>query len=277
MELYVKEFGPQDAPTIVLLHGGGGASWMWQPQIDRLPDYHCLAPDLPGHGKSAALAPWTIASAAELIADLIRRRAAGGKAHVVGLSLGAQVAVSLLSSAPEVVDHAILSSALLRPLPMAWMYSPAIIKFLFSISVSPFKKSRWWAHVNMKYSAAIPEEFFPQYFDDYQSLTAEQFARAISENQNFRLPPNLDRVTSPVLVVVGHGEYKAMHLSACDLVAAIHGARGVEVTRFEKLSLAAEHNWSMTAPDLFTNMVRAWISGSPLPGELKPLPGCQNP
>jgi pimeloyl-ACP methyl ester carboxylesterase len=276
MELYFKEFGPQDAPTIVFLHGGGGASWMWQPQIDRLADYHCLAPDLPGHGKSAALAPWSIPSAAELITDLIRRQAPGGKAHVIGLSLGAQVAVSLLSSAPEVVDHTILSSALLRPLPMAWMYSPDVIKFLFSISVAPFKNNRWWAHVNMKYSAAISEEFFPQYFEDYQSLTAEQFAHVISENQKFRLPPNLDRVTSPVLVVIGHEEYKAMRLSACDLAAAIPGARGVEVTRLEKLSVAAEHNWSMTAPELFTNMVCAWISGSPLPEELQPLSGCQS-
>ena len=276
MELYVEECGRRDAPTIVFLHGGGGASWMWQPQIDRLADYHCLAPDLPGHGKSAALFPWNIPGAAELVANLIRRRASGGKAHVVGLSLGAQVAAALLSSAPEVVDHAILSSALLRPLPMAWMYSPAIIKFLFATSVAPFKNSRWWARVNMKYSAAIPDEFFPQFFEDYQSLTGEQFARVIDENQKFRLPPNLERVNSPVLVVVGHGEYKAMHLSACDLVAAIPGARGVEVTRLEKLSVAAEHNWSMTAPELFTNMVRAWISGSALPRALQPLPGCEN-
>jgi pimeloyl-ACP methyl ester carboxylesterase len=55
MELYVEEYGPHAAPTIVFLNGGGGANWMWQPQIDRLADYLCLAPDLPGHGKSAAL------------------------------------------------------------------------------------------------------------------------------------------------------------------------------------------------------------------------------
>jgi pimeloyl-ACP methyl ester carboxylesterase len=275
MELYVEEYGPRDAPTIIFLHGGGGANWMWQPQIDRLADYHCLAPDLPGHAKSAAFTPWTIPGAAELIADLIRRRAPGGKAHVVGLSLGAQVAVALLNAAPEVVDHAIISSALLRPLPMAWLYSPAIIKFLFAISVAPFKNSQWWARVNMKYSAAIPDEFFPRFFEDFQSLTGEQFARAIRENQQFRLPLNLARVTSPVLVVAGHGEYKAIHLSAYDLVAAIPGARAVQVTRLEKLSVAAEHNWSMTAPELFTNMVRAWINDSPLPPELQPMTGYQ--
>ena len=39
------------------------------------------------------------------------------RAHVVGLSEGAQVVVALLSRHPEVVDQRMISSAILRPLP----------------------------------------------------------------------------------------------------------------------------------------------------------------
>ena len=42
----VDEHGPADAPTIVFLHGGGGGGWMWRPQVEGLPDYHLLVPDL---------------------------------------------------------------------------------------------------------------------------------------------------------------------------------------------------------------------------------------
>lgn len=35
-----------------------------------------------------------------------------GKAHVVGLSLGAQTAVQILSTAPKVVDHAVITGTL---------------------------------------------------------------------------------------------------------------------------------------------------------------------
>jgi hypothetical protein len=37
------------------------------------------------------------------------------------------------------------------------------------------------------------------------------------------------------------------------------------------MSLAEEHNWNLTAPELFTQTVRAWINDQPLPVELKML------
>ena len=46
--LYFESFGPPNAPSIVFLHGGGVAGWMWRKQIEALKSaYHCLAPDLP--------------------------------------------------------------------------------------------------------------------------------------------------------------------------------------------------------------------------------------
>lgn len=51
MTLFFKEFGRADAPTIVVLHGGGVGGWMWKPQIAQLEaGYHLLVPDLPEHG-----------------------------------------------------------------------------------------------------------------------------------------------------------------------------------------------------------------------------------
>src|SRR5579864_2612613 len=74
--LSVHEYGPTSAPTICFLHGGGVSGWMWNPQVEALQNtYHCLVPDLPEHGQSAATKPFSIVDAARRIAELIRERA----------------------------------------------------------------------------------------------------------------------------------------------------------------------------------------------------------
>ena len=63
-----------------------------------------------------------------------------------------------------------------------------------------------------------------------------------------------------------------MRQSVRDIASAIPTAKGYLVAHSRKLSLAEEHNWNMTVPELFTQMVRAWITERPLPAELQPLP-----
>ncbi len=90
--LSVRECGPDSAPTICFLNGRGISGWKWRPQVEALQDtYHCLIPDLPEHGLSAAIQPFTIADAARKVAELIRERGHGGCAHVIGLSEGGQM------------------------------------------------------------------------------------------------------------------------------------------------------------------------------------------
>src|SRR5258707_13732025 len=114
MPLHIAEFGPADAPSILFLHGGGVGGWSWRPQIEAFQtEYHLLVPDLPEHGQSLDVAPFSMNDAAARMAELIHRRAHGGHAHVVGLSLGAQAGVALLAVAGRLVDRALLSGALL--------------------------------------------------------------------------------------------------------------------------------------------------------------------
>lgn len=203
MELYCNETNPTATESIVFLHGGGGGGWMWQPQVAGLPDHHCLVPDLAEHGRSTDIKPFSIAGSAAQVAELIRSRAHGGKAHVVGLSEGAQVTLALLALAPDVVERAIISSALVRPMPGAGLMTPGMLAWSVKWSVEPFKNNDWWIRLNMKYSAGVPEEYYPQFKADFQNLSAEQFSHVVTENQRFRLPEGLGRVRVPTLVVAG--------------------------------------------------------------------------
>src|SRR4051794_23351810 len=107
--LYSIESGSPSSPAIVFLHGGGLSGRQWQPQLDRLHNFYCLAPDLPEQGKSIDIRPFDLNDAANRVVQLIRDRVPTQKAHVVGLSLGGAVALTMMQHTPEVIDHVILS------------------------------------------------------------------------------------------------------------------------------------------------------------------------
>ena len=54
LDIFYREAGPEDAPTILLLHGFPTSSHMFRNLIPRLADkYHVVAPDYPGFGQSS--------------------------------------------------------------------------------------------------------------------------------------------------------------------------------------------------------------------------------
>jgi pimeloyl-ACP methyl ester carboxylesterase len=83
-DLHVHESGTPGSPAIVFLHGVGNSGGMWASHRAGLTGYHCLAPDLPGFGRSNRV-PWrSRIHTAELVADLIAHRVPARRAHVVG-------------------------------------------------------------------------------------------------------------------------------------------------------------------------------------------------
>ena len=54
LEIFYREAGPKDAPTVLLLHGFPTSSHMFRHLIPALADkYHVVAPDYPGYGYSS--------------------------------------------------------------------------------------------------------------------------------------------------------------------------------------------------------------------------------
>jgi pimeloyl-ACP methyl ester carboxylesterase len=109
--------GPADAPTLVLVHGAivGG---IWGPQIERLRDrYRIVVVDLPGHGRLASK-PFTLDAATDTLRAAIEE-AGGGRAVVVGISLGGYVAMILAGRHPELVRGLVVANASLEPTGLA--------------------------------------------------------------------------------------------------------------------------------------------------------------
>lgn len=90
-------------PPLVLIHGAGGMSLYWPPELRRLPRYDVYAIDLPGHGKSGHCdGQQTIEDYAKYFVhwlESIHLR----RAVIVGHSMGSAIALTLAIHHPEYV------------------------------------------------------------------------------------------------------------------------------------------------------------------------------
>lgn len=101
-------------PPLVLLHGWAMHSGLFAPLLPRLAEkYRVHRVDLPGHGYSATVAPFALATITAAVADAVSRlpEAAAGPVTVLGWSLGAAVAMHWARAEPERVGRLILMGA----------------------------------------------------------------------------------------------------------------------------------------------------------------------
>ncbi|KAF5089117.1 2-succinyl-6-hydroxy-2,4-cyclohexadiene-1-carboxylate synthase [anaerobic digester metagenome] len=258
MNLHVEEMGHENSETILFLHGAGMAGWMWREQVEAFRDYHLLIPDLPEHEKSVDVKPFTIEGAADMIVDLIKTRAKGGKAHLVGISLGAQIILQILSKAPEVVDHSMISGTLVHSTP----HTETFLKLLnYLINVyKPVKDTDFFIKANMR-TYNMPKTLFNEFRESTYLIKPESLDRILHENMLFQMPMGLNRADVPVLVMAGEKEYKVIKESAQDLMEILPNAIGITAPKLG-------HVWNMENPDIFNRVLRNWIKDENLPGEV---------
>ncbi len=244
MPMYVHQAGRADAASIVFLHGLGLSGAMWQPQFERLPDYQCLAPDLPEHGKSADLGPFTLKEASTQVAALIRKYTPNGRAHVVGLSLGGAVAVRMLLDVPEVIDHVMVSGAMTR-LDPAFANINTMMGFLGPDQLAQL----------IFLQSHIPQHYHHLVLEGVRTVKPTVFSHFSHEVTQIEFP---HQVHVPMLITVGQNETFVVQQAAREISTTIQGAKGVMVP-------GVGHIWNLEAPDLFTDTMRSWVTDTPLP------------
>jgi pimeloyl-ACP methyl ester carboxylesterase len=249
-DLYVHEAGAPDAPAVVFLHGAGASGRMWRDHMDRLGDrFHCLAPDLPGFGRSNGLAPLTVDETADRIAALIEGRVPAGRAHVVGLSWGGGVTHRLLGRHPELVDHAVIDCA-------GVLTSRSDALFLLGIAaISPFLHTR---PVVALFARMVGMDETGR--EDLRAASPRAFRRAFVEGFKGGASPVELAATSPTLLSAGEKE-SAIRPSNAAQAALMPNA----VARYAP---GLGHGWIGFEPELHVRMVEAWLTGAELPREL---------
>lgn len=116
-ELAVEITG--EGPPVVLVHGLGGTSNFYQPQVAALAErFRVVRPDTEGSGRSPVAGTLSIEGFADDLAALVDELG-GGPVRVVGHSMATVTVRTLAARHPELVSHLALLGAVPAPLPDA--------------------------------------------------------------------------------------------------------------------------------------------------------------
>lgn len=258
--------------TIVLLHGASSCHLEFAHVIPLLPAYHLLIPDLPGHSGSRSIKPATADNAAMHVERLIRDHAHGGRAHVVGMSMGGQIAQRVATAAPSLVRSLFVSGASPFAGWARWFaVRPALVYGLFGLQVHWSADALYW-WLSETYGVKRHEE-----------LRVEMRANTTRE---------LIRDVFTSMLAWGQEDVGGMRVRAL----AVAGGKGDNVPEVAEMGRRlrerrgpdgeeawpqdgsgavvvrnAIHAWDLQLPELFAKGIVAWVEGEDLPAEYERL------
>jgi pimeloyl-ACP methyl ester carboxylesterase len=254
MNLHIKETGSRNSKSIIFLHGCAMAGWIWDEQVRALGDYHCIVPDLPEHGQSSNVKPFNIKNSAEMIIDIINDNTNSGKVNLIGISLGAQIVLEILSKSPELVDHVVISGTLI--------YNNSNIETRLKLldhaikTYEPVKDTEFFIKANMR-TYNMPKKFFNKFKESAQILKIDSLDRIFREHVTYKLPNGLESAQVPVLIITGEKDYKIITESTKDLLTTLPNSEGY-------MAPDVGHIWNLEDPKLFNRVTRQWIENKRL-------------
>lgn len=256
--MYVDEHGPDDGVPIVFLHGSMVAGWMWMGQVQDLPEFRCLLPDLPGIGHSADERWVSMADTADRVAEVVRGRCEGGSAHVVGLSLGGVVGLHTAVRHPDAVRSLLVSGVPYGTIP--WP-----LRALSSAMISLYRRP--WGARQIARMFGIPDDESLGAFMETARRTDPAALRSATEEVNRApLPTGLETVATRTLAVVGARDTAPARRAVPYLASVIPGASG-------RVAPDVCHQWNAENQELFSSMARAWVGSGRVDDRLVPVSG----
>jgi pimeloyl-ACP methyl ester carboxylesterase len=231
------EYGSGDE-CIVLIHGLSGSSRWWARNAPELADgYRVVIPDLVGFGRSArpTLRLPGIPAAADLLVDWMGARRLR-RAHVIGHSMGGQVAIHLAAEHPERVKRLVLADA-------AGIPRAITARALARLAAEASPLWRWG-----------DPRFLPVIARDALIAGPLTLVRSLTQIMRDDVRPLLPRIEAPTLIVWGEYDSLVPLSHAGEMREAIPDAR-MAVLR------AASHNPMVDRPADFNRLVLRFLEG----------------
>lgn len=240
--------GNKQGELVVFLHGVGSSSHMWEKHLAAFNNFNCIAPDLPGHGKSNKLAWTTLDDVADQLSQLVNK-SGYKKAHFVGLSLGGSLIINILGRHPEIVDHAVVDGAGIIPIK-----GKDMIKLAVKL-ISPFIRFDVINSQITKSLGIINQKEITQFRKDMQLVSPQAFSTAFAQANDQAEPAHIKMLNIPVLFMAGEHEAEETKASNTYLAKTIRGSQ-TEIIK------GMGHGWVAKKPGLHIKMVKDWLENS---------------
>lgn len=173
---------------------------------------------------------------------------------MIGLSLGGYVAITLLAEHSDVVETVMVTGINTSPLNLSWVMKGAM-------TVLPrLMQFEWFVHQQAR-MLQIPVEVLPLFIQDNKALTPEVYQRVYDEIFAFQIPSILAERPQPLLAVAGDKEMEAVRSGLTTVLNMIPHASARIVPN-------AHHAWTAEHPQLFNEVVLAWVEQKSLPATL---------
>lgn len=243
--------------SVVLLHGGTVASWMWEPQVEALDDLDVWTPDLLGFGSRGDQVPASLDAVVDDVAATVSAIPAGQEVHVVGLSLGGVVALHLAARHPGLVRSVLSSGAVVDGVPgLAGALGRAQLRVW----------DRRWYWRGQAVATGIPAESRDLFVRSGLAIRRETMARLLADVYGGRWPDGLAESGARVLAVAGGRDLRPARSALSTIERRVPGA-------VVRVAPGMHHQWSAEDPDLFGAMIRSWVLDGVAHPRLVPLAG----
>ena len=202
------EFGSSNSEVILLLHGGGLSWWSFREAAEYLQqNYRVILPILDGHGGSDR--PFTtIEDNASEIIGFIDEHFGGSVLLLGGLSLGAQVALEMLSQRGSICRFALIESAAVIPSQL----TRALIGPAFGSSYGLIRNRRF-AQLQFR-SLRMKPELFEEYYRDTCRIAKADMIAFMKAATGFSPKETLRGCSAQVHVFAGARENREILSSA---------------------------------------------------------------
>lgn len=201
--MHYQDHNPKSKKTIILIHGLGASSAMWEYQIKPLTKagYHVIAPDLPGFGQSEPNhKEATIENMAQEIYDLMDKLNIEA-AHIIGLSMGGAVAQKFALTYPEKTQNLVLANtaAQFAGKIMGWKYYA--MRYL-ALNIFP-RITGAKAIAKFVFPEKGQEEFREKFIEQIMQANDKTYLQATKSCINHDLRDQVKNIAAPTLIIGG--------------------------------------------------------------------------
>jgi pimeloyl-ACP methyl ester carboxylesterase len=223
-------------------------------------DYELILVDLPGHSGSKDFLPLTFDNTVNALSHLISTRVTGGKAHIVGLSLGGYFALEFARRRPELVLSLFCTGCAPFSGFRLWiMNRPRLVSGAGMVLGRLATDAVFWLSLGLEPVPGLREE-----------MRKNQSMALLTAGYKACTSVSMEDYTEirGVRIAIVAGE-KHDSIEQTKEVGRVLGSNNPECKAFVVRN--AVHLWDLQFPELFAQGVRAWVEGSEMPKEFEVL------